>query len=254
MDKIPIFYYHSIGTHSAFSLDLEVFRHHLDILVHRQYKTITFSELLREKFQFQERVAVLSFDDGIQDNFDIVLPELQKRGLVGTFFAVPGYDGRKRWVHEKKHKWSDVKRKDFDIPVQHMTTSHRKELLDCGMEIGSHSMSHRKLTEIPGVELEEEILGSKKKLEDELGVPIHTFCYPKGAYNAQIISCVKEAGYIGAARTWPRYFSSNVDPFKCNRFLVENPFYFKEVINGRAFNPMSFVTSGIKYKKLKYFQ
>ncbi|PCH52940.1 MAG: hypothetical protein COC22_03380 [Flavobacteriaceae bacterium] len=50
------------------------------------------------------------------------------------------------------------------------------------MEVGSHTLSHPKLSKLSNKEWKNEIKGSKNHLEDELGIAIETFCYPYGDY------------------------------------------------------------------------
>ena len=75
------------------------------------------------------------------------------------------------------------------------------ELSNAGIEVGSHTMNHPILSKIPKVKLEEEILISKKHLENRLHKPVKTFCYPNskiGDVNEDVVNAVKSANYIGA--------------------------------------------------------
>ena len=70
-----------------------------------------------------------------------------------------------------------------------------QELLDMGMEIGSHTVSHAVLTELPDVEVDREMGNSRRKLEDLLGVAVTSFCYPKGRFSTRITQRARLAGY-----------------------------------------------------------
>jgi peptidoglycan/xylan/chitin deacetylase (PgdA/CDA1 family) len=164
--------------------------------------------------------------------------------------VVPGFDEVTRWVHPGKRKWSNVQKEGYTIPYKNMQKNHRQELLDAGMEIGSHSFSHLKLHQIERKNLGYEIYDSKKYLEDELGAPIETFCYPNGGYNAAVIEAVQHAGYLGATTTWPGYYNPEKSHFKTNRFLIENPIFFSEVLKGNGISPYAY----LKSKFLTYCQ
>lgn len=251
--KIPIFYYHSIGGSGPETLDLHRFTAHLDALKAQSYTTITLADLFKEKYDATKKNAVLTFDDGLLDNYENAFPLLNQYGFVATFFVVPGFDGITRWVHPGKRKWSNVQKTGYTIPYKNMQKDHRKTLLNAGMEIGSHSFSHPKLHQIEQNKLGYEISDSKKCLEDELGIAIETFCYPYGGYNAAVVEKVKQAGYLGATTTWPGYYNSEKSLYKTNRFLIENPVFFSEVLKGNGLSVYAYLKSKFSaYRMNKY--
>ena len=72
------------------------------------------------------------------------------------------------------------------------------EMIAGGMTVGSHTRSHALLAnETPQV-LRDEIEGSRRELEQRLGVPIRHFAYPDGRFNASAIQAVADAGYRSA--------------------------------------------------------
>ena len=73
-----------------------------------------------------------------------------------------------------------------------------RSLASNGFEVGGHSLSHNSLPPLDGKEITLEVLNCKNWLDDLLGKPIRMFCYPKGRFNAKVISGVKLAGYRGA--------------------------------------------------------
>jgi peptidoglycan/xylan/chitin deacetylase (PgdA/CDA1 family) len=246
MNKIPIFYYHSIGGIPPETLHTDKFKRHLDALEKQSFKTIRFCDLLMKRYDPNEKNVVLTFDDGLLDNYRNVLPLLATYGFTATFFIIPGFFNITRWVNPRTRHWSDTKKKGFTIPFSNMNASHLKELIKMNMEIGCHSYTHPSLTKITPNLYEYQIIESKHKLEDELGVPIYTFCYPKGRYNKNILKVVQKAGYLGATTTIPGYFNPDKSLFKCNRFLVENPFFFESVLNGKGLSLIAYIKSVIK--------
>jgi peptidoglycan/xylan/chitin deacetylase (PgdA/CDA1 family) len=78
-----------------------------------------------------------------------------------------------------------------------MNVTQLKECIQNGIEIGSHSMSHINLKDesISHKILEEEISGSKNKLEELLEIPINSFAFPNGEYDTRTLNIAKNAGY-----------------------------------------------------------
>lgn len=224
--RIPVFYYHSVGGPPPQTLPLPVFQRHLELLEAHGYQTLPLGELLRTRPT--RRTAVLTFDDGLLDNHTHVLPLLRSYGFRATFFVVPGHDGLTRYVDPRTGRWSDVRRPGYTVEHPVMGLAERRDLVRQGMEIGSHTMTHQLR-----VDLRTEIAGSRRRLQDELGVPVDTFCYPKGRFSPSILRQVRDAGYQGACCTVPGWFG-RWPRFLIRRFLVERPDVFEDLLQGRG--------------------
>jgi peptidoglycan/xylan/chitin deacetylase (PgdA/CDA1 family) len=74
-------------------------------------------------------------------------------------------------------------------------------LMEMGMEIGSHTMTHPNLAELRKNQVLHELVASRKTLEDIVGERVVSFCYPAGKFNLMVRSCVIEAGYKFARTT-----------------------------------------------------
>lgn len=128
--------------------------------------------------------VVLTFDDGDTSFLDHALPVLDELAFPATVFAVAGQLGQKaHWVKDPRNA------------VSLMTPSHLRTLAAHQIAIGSHSMSHRKLPELPASEIAGELYDSKALLEDILGKAVTSFAYPHGRYDNDIMSLVEAAGY-----------------------------------------------------------
>ena len=235
--KAPIFYYHSVGGPPPQTLALPQFQQHLEAIRHHDYRTVTVAELLEAGRDLPSRCVALAFDDGLMDNYTHVFPLLLQYGMRATFYVVPGYDRVIRWVAPRTGRWSDVPAPGFTIPFANMGTRHRRELARYGMEIGSHSLTHRTLTRIPKDELSREARDSKDFLEQELGESVKTFCYPRGRFAPAVVRAVRDAGYVGACSTLPGYYRAGLPRYVLPRFLVEDPDYFRAALLGNAFRP-----------------
>jgi peptidoglycan-N-acetylglucosamine deacetylase len=71
-------------------------------------------------------------------------------------------------------------------------------------EIGSHTLTHPKLTRLPPWEAEREIKLGAEALQEIISRPVTSFCYPYGAYRPEHVGLVRAAG-LRVARTTRRF-------------------------------------------------
>jgi len=131
-----------------------------------------------------KRQVLCSFDDGNQ--LDLQLADLLLKYEIPSVFYIPANcDLTKNQIERLARIGScslcPKMRKLFDI--------------------GSHSMTHLKLTELTESQAMKEIAGSKAFLENIIKRPVTRFCYPFGQYNKKIKEMVKAAGYKSARTT-----------------------------------------------------
>ena len=76
-----------------------------------------------------------------------------------------------------------------------------REMAGNGIDIGSHTLSHAILTELAPPEAHKELAGSRRRLEEELNMPVRTLAYPNGTtldFNLQVEALTRETGYSAA--------------------------------------------------------
>ena len=190
--SIPILMYHSIGSikkgtglrnlHTSPSL----FFLQLLILKIFGYKGMSLTELLPYlEGKKHGKVFGITFDDGYKNNHYKALPILKRLGYTATCYIVAdNIGGINYWDVERGHSEHKMMEK-FEI----------NNWISNGMEIGSHSMNHIRLTEVSPTKAKSEIFESKKILEESFKVSIHHFCYPYGSFNDIVVKNVKNAGY-----------------------------------------------------------
>ncbi len=107
-----------------------------------------------------------------------------------------------------------------------MTWDDVRALRKMGMDIGSHTRSHRALQTVPLDQLAGELSGAKEDLERELGEPISSISYPIGrsiAALGPIVQALRDAGYqlgfTNASGAQPLWGES--DCFDLRRIAVE---------------------------------
>jgi peptidoglycan/xylan/chitin deacetylase (PgdA/CDA1 family) len=101
-----------------------------------------------------------------------------------------------------------------------MTVPMMKEMLEAGMSIGSHTLTHPRLARIDPEQMRAEVEISKRNIEDALGEAVTSFCYPYGNFNAATITAVREAGYLLATSTIRGNTNSEADRFTLKRAMV----------------------------------
>ena len=82
-----------------------------------------------------------------------------------------------------------------------MSWNQLRGLAHRGHEVGSHTLSHAILPLVDDSQLEEEVSGSKTRLEQHLGVACESFCYPDGDTDDRVVEAVRRAGYARAVGT-----------------------------------------------------
>jgi peptidoglycan/xylan/chitin deacetylase (PgdA/CDA1 family) len=110
-----------------------------------------------------------------------------------------------------------------------MTWDQIRALRRAGMDVQSHTRSHRILQTLSSSELDEELAGSREDLGRELGELPHMIAYPGGnpiAHASPIRSALQMSGYtLGLNNiTGPTALNRQVDPFDIRRLAVGRNF------------------------------
>jgi peptidoglycan/xylan/chitin deacetylase (PgdA/CDA1 family) len=73
-----------------------------------------------------------------------------------------------------------------------------REMAGKGMTFGSHSSSHRIMTQISLSEVKTELIDSRKTMLEQGIKPVPVFCYPNGTFDRDVQELVRESGYRAA--------------------------------------------------------
>jgi len=178
-----------------------VFRQQMERLAERGYRGVSVGEYLRMRAGDRlphGKILVLTFDDGQEDVYDHAFPILAELGFSATVFLVSGYIGQEKWLDPVLCTWSDERPHPQALYYRFMDARQIGEMQEAGIEFGSHTRTHPRLTDLPPAGMREEIFGSKRALEAILGRPVDLFCYPFGCFDERVRSVVVEAGYRAA--------------------------------------------------------
>ncbi len=136
----------------------------------------------------------LTFDDGYADFVTRVMPALRRYGFTATVYVVTGeIGGHNAWDADGPRK-----------PL--MTADDVRRVADAGVEVGSHTLTHRRLPTVDDAALQDEIGHSRVSLQDIIGGPVDGFCYPYGAAGEREVTMVAKAGYGYACAVGARAF------------------------------------------------
>lgn len=140
-----------------------------------------------------ERQFAITFDDGYASVLANAATILAAHRLRAILFIVAGaVGGLNHWDIDEAQ----------EIPERLMDVSEIKEWISLGHTIGSHSVTHPRLTRLPPSFQKEELTASKRRLEDTFGVPVEHFCYPYGDVDEALQALVMESGYRTACTQW----------------------------------------------------
>jgi peptidoglycan/xylan/chitin deacetylase (PgdA/CDA1 family) len=141
--------------------------------------------------------VALTFDDGFENFATAAAPVLARHGFPATVFLVSEYCGRR---NEWPGQWPGIPR------LALMDWSRIRELSAAGVEFGAHTANHPDLSQLEPDRAREEIVSSKRRIEEMTGRPVVTFAWPYGAMTAELrrlvagefaAGCSTRLGYVG---------------------------------------------------------
>lgn len=109
-----------------------------------------------------------------------------------------------------------------------MTWDQAKRLAQQGHVIGSHTLTHPNLAHVKTEEiLREELVASKRKIEEATCSPVEHFSYPHPAlspqWNSETIAMTRQAGYHSAVTTTPGSVGRSTSPLCLARIGAPRP-------------------------------
>lgn len=174
-----------------------MFEKHLKLLKRKGFESLTFEELSKgrtiDRLAPGKRYVMITVDDGFSDNYHLMLPLLKKYGFKAVVYVVTG---------ESFNRWDVEADENPDKPFKLMTKDEIKAMADSGfIEIGGHTLTHPKLSQLSVEEQRHEILENKIQLESIIGKPLTSFAYPYGDHNQKTKDIALEVGYQYAVAT-----------------------------------------------------
>jgi peptidoglycan/xylan/chitin deacetylase (PgdA/CDA1 family) len=201
MTKIPILCYHHLAeapAHARFTtlyVGPRQFERQLWALRRLGLRGVSMSEgLWQLEHGARHRCVILTFDDGYVETLTHAAPLLREYGFTATCYLVSGRIG----AH---NDWDRGQHRREARPLMDFEQVH--DWLEAGMEIGAHSCSHPKLSELDAAAASREIGECRADLRMRFGADVDHFCYPFGSFTAETIALVQRAGFRSAVSTRP---------------------------------------------------
>ena len=191
-DRLPILMYHAVGDTgpealSRWRITTAMFDAHMRYLKETGFTTTTLDEwrAARETGKpLRGRRVIITFDDAYVDFEQNAMPVLQRHDLSALLFVPTGKVGRTAdW-----DSWAGS-------PLPLLDWDGLRRVRDAGIEIGSHSVSHQRMTGLSPAQMVEELLESRIQLSRRLGISVDSFAYPSGDYDEIVEHLASACGY-----------------------------------------------------------
>lgn len=127
----------------------------------------------------------LTFDDGYENFGRLAFPILQRFGFTATAFLVTEHVG-------SKSNWPG----EAGTPL--LTWPQIRALAKEGITFGSHTCCHPRLPMVSEKVVWQELVLSKRHIENELGQEVQFLAYPYGHSSPEVRELVGKAGYVAA--------------------------------------------------------
>ena len=205
---VPVLMYHVIASAPSSAqlpelyVDPKTFDRQMEWLKGQGYQGVSLNQVYDAWFkgaELPEKPVVVSFDDGYRSQYVYARPELRKLGWPGVLSAIAGRIGQ---------------------PGAELSDAMVRNLIDNGWELDSHTINHVDVSQASGAQLQDEVAGSRKMLQQRFHQPVNFFCYPSGRYDDQAIQAVRDAGYLGATTT-DEGLASKSEMFTLKRVRVD---------------------------------
>ncbi len=208
-EGFPILEYHMVTTEppedaEVYNVPPEEFRAQMDYLAEQGYTTITplqYMKAKKGKAELPEKPIILSFDDGYEDNYDIVLPILEEHGMKAVVYMVTNRIGTRGYL-----SWDQMR----DMQAR-------------GIEIGSHTANHLSLVSMSPEERLGEIRLSKLIMEWNGINTVFSLSYPNGDYDMELTRLLRENEYLTAVTGDAGLNTFQTDPYQLQRVNIPNP-------------------------------
>lgn len=197
MRDVLVLGYHAVSQrwNAALSVTPEALEAQLTTLVARGWKGATFTEaVLRPP---HPRTLAVTFDDGYLSVLEAAQEILGGLGLIGTVFVPTAFMDQRQTLHwPGVQQWEDT---PYAHELQSMNWDDLRSLAALGWEVGSHTLTHPRLTHLDPQAAHVQLLESRLECSDRMGRPCTSLAYPYGDTDARIVDAAGRAGYLAAA-------------------------------------------------------
>jgi peptidoglycan/xylan/chitin deacetylase (PgdA/CDA1 family) len=230
MPDVLVLCYHAVSDRwpSYLAVTPDQMARQLRFLVGRGYRGATFEQAVTSPPA--PRTLAVTFDDGYRSVLTHALPILERLRLPGTVFVPTDFVAR-----DGPMSWPGIERwlgGPHEEELVGMSWQELRSLTDAGWEIGSHTCSHPRVSQLDDDALLGELSDSRRICDEQLGA-CRSLALPYGDGDERAIRAAEEAGYRavagldhpGAPRSpgWPRVGVYDFDDRARFAFKVARP-------------------------------
>lgn len=204
-----VFAYHDVGERGGqftrFSVTPSRFRSQLERATEWGLRFVPLAKMVDDFIAGRDLrgLAAIVFDDCLVGVHRSAAPILADLGVPSTLFAVVGALG-------STPPW-------WPGSAAVMTEAELRELADAGCAVQAHTVSHPSLLGLRGPNLDDEVRGSRERLEDLLQRRVDLFSYPFGHHDEVVRDAVRSAGYRAAFTFLNGRITTPMDPLRLPR-------------------------------------
>jgi peptidoglycan/xylan/chitin deacetylase (PgdA/CDA1 family) len=221
--------YHAVSDHwdAVTTVTPGQLRQQMLYLLERGYRAVTFDCALSTPPN--GRVMAVTFDDAHRSVFEIAFPMLRALGVVATVFAPTDHIGTGQPTGWEGFEHAAQGPHASELIC--MDWDQLRTVAAAGWEVGSHTCTHPHLTRLGPDALAEELIRSRREIEEQMQLPCRTVAYPYSDLNARVVAAAGAAGYAFGATIpvgstlavplrWARVGVFRVDSFSRFRLLT----------------------------------
>lgn len=188
----PVLMYHHVENmakanadgHGGLTVSPEFFDSQMKYLIDNGYKIISADELIADLFNNTRpgKVAIVTLDDGYEDNFQNAFPVAKKYGAHLNIMLATGLLENNDFM-----KWTEI-----------------KEMADSGLvSFGNHTWSHYSLPNGTNEKIDMEIGTAEKQIQEHTGKNPDFIAWPWGSYDNRTIAGARLSGIKAGFSTMP---------------------------------------------------
>lgn len=220
-----------VNYHSSQPHEMENFERQLQFYL-KHYTPATYEDLEHffktGKWDKLKPGLIISFDDGLRENFDYAVPILEKYGFKGWFFIPAGLinassEEQLQFIGKSEGKYPHT----YDDGRYFMTWDELKYLTKAHV-LGCHTFTHHRMNVNDSETLlTKEISDAKQLMQEKLGAEVTIFCWVGGeehTYTHAAAKKIKDSGYRYSFMTNSYPLKPGQSPLQIQRTNVEARF------------------------------
>lgn len=166
--------------------------------------------ILKNKAICNKSYISFTFDDGYKDQYTTAFPLFKRHNITATTYIIAGLVGDS-FENQTLMDWKEI-----------------KALGNGGWEIGSHTYSHRDLTELDTASINYELKQSKLILKGQ-GFDVKSLSVPYGKYNEHIKNIAKKYYESVRPSDWGLNKINSMEKYNLKSFWIFNSTQVNEV-------------------------